>query len=455
MLIRCVVQVTFVMTVVVVLVVALLTLVSASCSDEIADAIHTGDLYAARRIAAQYSLHRQKQSSAGFSAVVGAAAGITLGDKGGSGGDGLDLALSEECASAWKEHVDALLTEADALARIRGKHVVHAGVDEVSSNQSDEACTELSPSRMRWNQCCSSLKPLAYHALQGCIARCCLLGGGSDAHLLLPNLREISLTLMLPMGIAMRIEQDGFLRPFDVPTVLWPAGYLLSNWVADPSERHLWCSTGAGGAGGGGAGGVHDGGAAPLRILDLGTGTGSVAVAAALAGRRCVRRAAVLATDVANRSLALATANAALSDAPVEVGALDWNDAAAVQRVAARGPFELVTGAALQFESWENGQLWSVLEQLTRAPSVSTDGASANGVRATGEGGGSLVALAHTIGAIRSPPPSSGLVEVRRIPGTAYGMSTRWAASESDFEVVLLTRRPEEERRSLISGVGA
>ena len=32
------------------------------------------------------------------------------------------------------------------------------------------------------------------------------------------------------------LEQDGFLRPFDVATVLWPAEYLLAFWAADRSH---------------------------------------------------------------------------------------------------------------------------------------------------------------------------------------------------------------------------
>ena len=36
----------------------------------------------------------------------------------------------------------------------------------------------------------------------------------------------------LPTGRLMRVEQDGWLRPFDMPTVMWPAGFLLAQWAS-------------------------------------------------------------------------------------------------------------------------------------------------------------------------------------------------------------------------------
>ena len=75
----------------------------------------------------------------------------------------------------------------------------------------------------------------------------------------------------LPTGQLLRIEQDGFLRPFDMPTVLWPAGYLLAQWASGG------CTKVARGA----------------KIIELGAGVGAASVACALSG------AHVLATDVA------------------------------------------------------------------------------------------------------------------------------------------------------------
>mmetsp|Transcript_14252 Transcript_14252/g.45803 ORF Transcript_14252/g.45803 Transcript_14252/m.45803 type:complete len:118 (-) Transcript_14252:32-385(-) len=53
---------------------------------------------------------------------------------------------------------------------------------------------------------------------------------------------------------------------------------------------------------------------------------------------------------------------------------------------------------------------------------------------------GSLVALAHTVGAVASPPEGSGFVEVARVAGLSFGLHTRWSESESDFEVVVARR---------------
>ena len=119
--------------------------------------------------------------------------------------------------------------------------------------------------------------------------------------------------------------------------MLWPAGYLLATWVSDTQEQTGWGQLGTKRHG------------AP-RVIDLGTGTGAVAIAAALSSD-----ASVVATDEANRSLALATANAALSGAQLSVFRFDWEEPSLIEQAAAMGPFDLVTGAALQFERWEVG----------------------------------------------------------------------------------------------------
>ena len=59
--------------------------------------------------------------------------------------------------------------------------------------------------------------------------------------------------------------------------------------------------------------------------------------------------------------------------------------------------------------------------------------------------GGSLVALAHTVGSLKAPPQSAAFQMLGRVPGMAYGMHTRWSETESDFEI-LLARRVRSER---------
>ena len=71
---------------------------------------------------------------------------------------------------------------------------------------------------------------------------CCAMGNTSRAFLRLPALRELAVQVRLPTGQLLRIEQDGLLRPFDLPTVLWPAGYLLALWAATAASG---CAPGA------------------------------------------------------------------------------------------------------------------------------------------------------------------------------------------------------------------
>ena len=114
-------------------------------------------------------------------------------------------------------------------------------------------------------------------------------------------------------------------------------------------------------------------------------------------------------------------------------------------------PFDLVTGAALM-ELSTSPRLWSVLRALT-APGGAI-GVAANDAETAADATastevvghqrrrrrGSLVALAHTVGAVASPPEGSGFVEVARVAGLGFGLHTRWSESESDFEVVVARR---------------
>ena len=124
-------------------------------------------------------------------------------------------------------------------------------------------------------------------------------------------------------------------------------------------------------------------------------------------------------------------------------------------------PFDLVLGAALM-ELSTSPRLWSVLRALTApggaigvaandaetAADATAAGATAAETTASTEvvghqrrrRRGSLVALAHTVGAVASPPEGSGFVEVARVAGLGFGLHTRWSESESDFEVVVARR---------------
>lgn len=371
-----------------------------SCATIIAADIARGDLYAARRAAVAHS-SRPARFHSPLSSNVAEAGDVD----------------ASECAAAWRAAVDTLLERPEAMALIASAHRTYA--NRVAATPKRVLCQDE-----QWEFCCSSL-------IDRSSCDCaCAMGNGSRSYLRLPALREIAVQVRLPSGRFLSIEQDGLLRPFDVPTVLWPAGYLLSLWVADPSQRSKWARP-------------HG----LTRVLELGTGTGAVAIAAVAVGATDGRhRISAVATDVANRSIALAVANAALAGVTnVLVQPLDWYDDASIAAAIADGgpgPFDLVLGAALQFEQWQE-RLWSVLERLTIAPSTAPDAGDescAEGGSRGGDHAGSLVALSHTIGAIQSPPVSVAFVEVERVPGAPrYGMTSRWSG-ESEFEVVLLRR---------------
>jgi hypothetical protein len=325
----------------------------------------------------------------------------------------------KDCSSAWVDHVDALLRKPNAITFIAEAHrSVHRLLPHQDTETEEVHCESSLFDRDTWDACCSELYP--HRGRPSCNLSCCVLGAGSSASLLLPMLHEPRLNLTLPSGTMLLLEADGFLRPFDVATVLWPAGFLLAMWVAD--EAAAWdvtapsCSIDDGQASGKSRV-ASDNGIRRPKILELGTGTGAAAIAAATRSRA----ASVWATDVAERSLALAAANAVLNGVRLRTHKLDWhNDDDVAGLASEHGPFDLVIGAALQFETWQETRLWSVLEALTSA--------------------GSAVALAHTLGVIDAPPTGSPFVEVTRISGLTYGLRTRWNRNESDFEIVLLRR---------------
>jgi len=199
----------------------------------------------------------------------------------------------------------------------------------------------------------------------------------------------------LPTGRLMRVEQDGWLRPFDMPTVMWPAGFLLAQWASGACAR----VQGLAGA-----------------VLELGAGVGAASVACALSSGG----ARVVATDIEPRSLALATANAALNGATaLETTRLDWYDDAELGRMAAAGPYTIIMGASLQYEAW-TARLWALLGALASEET--------------------LVALVHTTGALRLDEAArAAFHEVERIGGAALGMGVGPADDVySEFEVVLL-----------------
>lgn len=334
-----------------------------------------------------------------------------------------------ECNADWVQHVDALLASEDHLHKITRAH------SKYYTGESTWACKGGVP---KWSrECCSQVSSESSQEAPGCNDwLCCGIASAGDA-LELPLLHEPSLHLVWNTSTSVstvRVEQDGFLRPYDMATVLWPAGYLLSLWVASlgvEQERWLWPTATTAACTLPEAETTTRPPAAPAhrRAIELGCGTGTASLAAAKSGRF----SSVLATDAATRALALATANAALNgvDDIVQAQRLDWLADSSVEAIAAQhGTFDLVLGAALQFETWE-ARLWSVLRAITHP--------------------GSIVALAHTTGVVfgahafssdeeGAVVEESGFHELKRISGLSFGFHTRWAQDVSDFEIVLFRR---------------
>ena len=362
--------------------------------------------------------------------------------------------VAKDCAAAWQQLVDTELESASGgyayLATI-SRGAAHAAIP----TSRVEACWE--PLQPRWTQCCAPYTAAREDGADSesrCPrapadrAACCAFGPGSTAHQAVPVLMEPTISLWLPAvsschgavadargAEVVELQQDGFLRPFDMPTVLWPAGYLLTEWIADSGQCDAWRGQ---------------------RVLELGVGIGASAIAVARCG------GTVVATDRAWRALALTAENAALAGLGerVEVVHYDWDGVAtdqgggAVEKVEAQsqarrvewalatardfavrhGPFDAIIGAALQFETWED-RLWPTIVALASATSES---AGDNGR----ERRSVTVALATTTGALSIPPspPSSASPSVdwtllERCSGDRFGMSDL-RGGPSEFEVV-------------------
>jgi len=206
----------------------------------------------------------------------------------------------------------------------------------------------------------------------------------------IPRLQE--LLVCIPAGERMLVlEQDGFLRAFDMPTVLWPAGYFLALWAA--AHCHLLKG----------------------RVLELGAGVGAPSIAASLCGGNTV-----LATDKVPHGLVNIRTNAMINGASVEVRLLDWDNDADVRSVVADGQFDVVLGSGLAPHRWAD-RLCGMLTWLLRPTS-------------------GRAVLSHGVDDLDLAKGCQGndrlLVEVT-VTGDEYGLQTRWGTS-SEFEIVVL-----------------
>jgi len=291
----------------------------------------------------------------------------------------------------------------------------------------------------KWRECCSFFRPREDEICEDDL--CCHLSPGLDNHLILPALREPSVTVGLPMerGVEnVTIEQDGDLRMFDVAGVLWPAGYLLGLCLSNPTE----C----------GVSEVFD----VLRrdnavAVEIGSGVGfaSISLAKALQSSNTCNTSelanqpfnlacsppgpVIIATDIKDPSLALVTLNAQRNGVGGLVTAFkanhtDQDSMTQVLNTWARRGFDLVLGSSLQalFDATETleAPLWATLDAL-----VSKSNPDAT------------VLLAHVKENERIElPVENGMFQIaKRISGDQFSMTTS-SGSTSDFEIVVLRR---------------
>jgi len=137
-----------------------------------------------------------------------------------------------------------------------------------------------------------------------------------------------------PRDAAALIDEDAFGDDEFLPywAELWPSGVALAREVLGRSLRGA-------------------------RVLDLGAGLGTAAVAAALAGGR------VLATDWSEDALAFTRANAERNGAKLETLHADWS---APGPLLDRAPFDLVLAADVVYERRNVEMLAPLLARLTR-----------------------------------------------------------------------------------------
>jgi predicted nicotinamide N-methyase len=98
------------------------------------------------------------------------------------------------------------------------------------------------------------------------------------------------------------------------------------------------------------------------RVVELGCGLAVPSIAAARLG------AHVIATDEDPEAIDVVPRNATLNGVDIEVEVLDWTSGAAVERLVARGPFDLVLAADVLYERPTVARMLSLLPRL--APSA-------------------------------------------------------------------------------------
>lgn len=300
---------------------------------------------------------------------------------------------AENDCLVWTQHMSAAM---EALDFYKSRQVAIAAPDacrvfmaaNYTSFETDfEAIAGATPRRgvPETRRSCSTFDHMNWNLL--CSGRalddCCALELGDNA-LHLPAITEVALRYEDAV-----ILQDGWLRPFDVPTSLWPGSYLLARFVAE--EPSLFQGK---------------------TVLELGTGVGVAALAL------CRLAAHVFATDISTHALALAAANLAAycERESWSVSRFDW-------RFPRPRDVDLVVGASLQFDdpgAWPT-PLPQVLSQML------LDGRYA------------ILVHAYDDSAFEALNASDNFHVDRRVPSADLGLISRHGSSE--FEVLVVRKK--------------
>lgn len=373
--------------------------------------------------------------------------------------ESFDDAVKFHGSKGYLDKVQGALREESTMKRVVAKRDTSGCMPAVALGSAD-------PTK-EWDECCSILPQEQHHQRQngqreiswdnntldressdaslGCMVSnpCCEFSVGSSAHLRLPSLHEPALRIRIGdaskqlarSSTVLELEQDGYLRLFDVAGILWPTGYLLSQCLADPSS----C----------GIGDLLDQATAGVSskpfAIELGTGVGAPSISLALhlqkqntQGHDSPPAVLVVATDVAPHALALSTANAWFNEVTtLTFDVMNHFNTASVEEIRDRyfprdttsgqhGGFPVVIGSSLQSffsnSSDPNSAVWKTLEILL-----------------DGDNPHALAIFVHVRDEPLVPPSDGSFELVRQISGDKFGMQTR-ARDSSDFGIFVFRR---------------
>ena len=378
----------------------------------------------------------------------------------------------KQIARSYVDAADAMLQLAESsssLVTVLKSHQDHGSLYHIQPHDKIPCWhggDDLDVAIDRWDSCCSGLVDRRASRKSGVASNsdchdetsglplCCDFFNGSPSHLRLPALREVALNIRISIEggdvntstnlasceaddsntsvATISLEQDGFLRPFDVSSILWPAGYLLTLCVASPDQCGAIEVSQA----------IEDAIAKGKREyfgIELGAGIGLSSIALSLYIQGVLPKKEtqssditwnnlVLATDTAMHALVLAKVNTERNHAEIDIARLDYNNSTQLKRIASMaGGFAVVIGSSLQafFDNADDSAapIWTALDILL-------DKSNPNAV----------ALFCHTRSEPIKPPRDGRFERLRTISGDEFNMRTR-AGESSDFEISVFGRQ--------------